>query len=268
MADMVEKEGAVEAPVVNPDENDQGGAGSAKDQWLANVRAKYGNDLSEDELYAKVGQDFDAQRSYADGARNDRQKLQEAMMSNPSIAEFINSVAGGASVSEAAGAIEGDLPAADAENVAAMQAEAQRRAEAAEASVAKLNENLAQSKAVMEQYFVDNNISKDEADELTGEFMQKVAQPIAEGMITPETMTIIAKGLCYDKHRVKWEEAGRVAGRNDKIEEERKKFEEGMDGLPKGEAAAGIQKEAVTDRDAEWISSVLEKTKPHPFFDR
>lgn len=267
---MVEnKEGVIETPEENVENNTKGGeALSAKDQWLANVRGKYGDDLSEDELYTKVGADFDAEKSYASGARDERKKLQEAIDSNPEIAAFMQKVADGASVSEAAKDIPEDMPQSDAENMAAMEAEARRRGEAAMESMNKLNANLNSSKDAMERYFKENNIGKEEADELTNAFMQKIAQPISEGLVTDEAMTIIAKGLCYDSHRLKWEEAGRIAGRNDKIEEEKKKFEAGKDGLPSGQANSGMQKETVVDRDGDWINSLVERTKPHPFFDR
>lgn len=241
---------------------------SRRELWEESVRAKYGADLSEDELYDKVGSDYDSEKSYANNARELRKQLKEASLADPDIAKFMESVAAGQSVSEAAKSIPEDMPDADREAYNEMEAEGQRRADAAVESMQKLSDNLDNSSNVLREYFKENNVSDEEAAELTNAFIGQIATPIAEGQLTKEALEIIAKGLCYDKHKVKWEESGRVAGRNEKIEAERQRFEESTDGLPDGEAASGIQNGKVVENnpDADWIRAINEKNRPHPIF--
>lgn len=239
---------------------------TGKALWEQNVRAKYGNELSEDELYNKIGADFDAEKSYASGARVERERLQQAALADPDIAKFIQTVGNGGSVSEAAKNIPEDLPETDKMAYANMEAEASRRAEAAEQSMNKLNDNLNQSKVAIEEFLNENNISKEEGNELINQFMEQVAKPISEGLLTKEALQIVAKGLCYDKHKVQWEEAGRAAGRNDKIEEDAEKFKKGIDGLPNAEVQTGVKNESSDGTDNGWLDAVIANSRPHPMF--
>ncbi len=239
---------------------------TGKALWEQNIRAKYGNELSEDELYNKVGADFDAEKSYASGARVERERLQQAALADPDIAKFIQTVGNGGSISEAAKNIPEDLPETDKIAYANMEAEGARRVEAAEQSMNKLNENLNQSKVAIEEYLKENNIPKEEGEELINQFVEQVVKPISEGMLTKDTLEIVAKGLCYDKHKVQWEEAGRAAGRNDKIEEDKEKFKKGIDGLPATETQTGVKEEKGEGTDNDWLNAVIANSRPHPMF--
>lgn len=236
-----------------------------KAKWEQAVRSKYGEDLSEDDLYAKVGADYDAEKNVANSARKDREILQKSVMADPDVESFIRDVMNGRSISEAAKNIPDDLPDTDKIGFANMNAEAQRRAEAAEESMNQLSANLDASQKAIEQYMKDNNIGKEESTELVQRLMNEVVQPIAEGNIDASLMDIVVKGLCYDKHKSIWEEAGRVAGKNDKIEEDKEKFRKGIDGLPSVESNSGVKKDDV-NKDGDWLNNAISAQSPHPLF--
>ena len=239
-----QQQGTVEQPQVEP-ETLRGRALFEK-----NIRAKYGNDIDEDEMYDKIMSDYDGQREQVKNAQRDREQFAKAM-ENPETANLIEELATYAPDSEMAKAI----------------AMGKQRKEEALQRQERLFKNLDESQKVVEQFIKENNIPEDEAKELLGQFMETFGKPLSEGSITSDMLNVAAKGFLYDQHKTKWEEAGRVAGRNDKIEENRKRFE--GDGTVKTNPSSSPMREGNADnervREAAYFKEIADRQRQHPF---
>lgn len=59
-----------------------------RDKWMANMRAKYGEDLSEDELYGKSTEGYDAEHEYAKRSREEGAKLNGYLQQDQNVNDF------------------------------------------------------------------------------------------------------------------------------------------------------------------------------------
>lgn len=231
-----------------------------------NIRAKYGDDIDEDEMYDKIMQSYDEDRTFNKNARRDREEIAK-YFEDPRWRGFMESIAAGRSVSEAKQEIPDDLPDADAEGFKKAEELRKERENGVVASMEKLNENLNKSNETIRKFISENNIPEDEAKELLQKFTDVFGKPLSEGMITEDMLNVAAKGFLYDQHKTKWEEAGRVAGRNDKIEENRKRFE--GDGTVKTNPSSSPMREGNADnervREAAYFKEIADRQRQHPF---
>ena len=66
-----------------------------RDKWTANMRAKYGEDLSEDELYGKSMEGYDTEHEYAKKNREQAKNLDGIMKQYPEVADMYINLADG-----------------------------------------------------------------------------------------------------------------------------------------------------------------------------
>lgn len=59
-----------------------------RDKWMANMRGKYGEELSEDELYGKSMEGYDAEHEYAKQSRADLEQFSRTIQNNPTMLAF------------------------------------------------------------------------------------------------------------------------------------------------------------------------------------
>lgn len=231
-----------------------------------NIRAKYGDDIDEDEMYDNMMKSYDTDREFNKNARHDREEIAK-YFNDPRWRGFMESIAAGGSVSEAKNNIPDDLPEADAEGFRKAEEMRKQRVDEVEASMQKLNDNLEQSAETVRRFIKENNIPEDEAKELLDKFNQVFGKPLADGLLTEEALTIAAKGFLYDQHKSKWEEAGRVAGRNDKIEENRRRFD--GDGTPKSTPSSSPARDGEYEnervKDAAFFKNIADRQVANPF---
>lgn len=231
-----------------------------------NIRAKYGEDMNEDDMYDAMMKSYDEDREFNKGAKHDREELAK-YFSDPRWKGFMESVAAGKSISDAKNEIPDDLPPADAEGFQRAEEMRKERENSVVASMEKLNENLTRSEETVRKFISENNIPEAEAKELVTKFTEVFGKPLSEGTITDEMLNVAAKGFLYDAHKSKWEEAGRVAGRNDKIEESRRRFD--GDGTPTTSPSSSPERQDGYEnsrvRDAKFFENIAKNQPKNRF---
>lgn len=229
-----------------------------RDKWFANLRGKYGEDLSEEDLYGKAMESYDAEHEYAKQARNDVNEFANVVNQNPALLNFYQRVIElGADDAEMALAELGDdlvsLLTGEIDSEAYKEIK-RRKAETEAENARKAEENeqkrIAQ-RAALEAFCQEKGI---DPDEFIDKVQKTLLEPISAFSVEKELFETLYKMLNYDEDI----EAAEVRGRNAKITAERKKAAASTDGLVnRGSASAGTTpkntKRSIFDvaRDAE-----------------
>lgn len=94
-----------------------------------------------------------------------------------------------------------------------------------------LKKNQEMSIKEIEAYFQEKSYSEEEAVARIDKYME-IRQDFLDDKLTRKHLELLDKAMDYDKSVQQAEEAGRVAGRNEKIVEKREKLKTASDGLP------------------------------------
>ena len=213
-----------------------------RDKWFAGLRGKYGEELTDEELYGKAIEGYDAEHEYAKQARADVNEFAEAIKNNPQLLPFYQKVIElGADDAEMAllelgddlidlltGKIDSEAYKEKKRLAAESAAEEARQAE--EKNQAKIAQ-----RAALEAWAEKKGIDPDE-------FIEKVQttllEPISAYSAAEELFESLYNMIYHDDDV----EAARVQERNKKIVTERKKNASMTDGQNnRSSAAAGVQ---------------------------
>ncbi len=199
-----------------------------RDKWLANMRAKYGDELSEDDLYAKSTEGYDAEHEYAKKNREQTKNLNDIMNEYPEVADmYINLAEGkvGAAILNIGDLVDayrkGEI---DDEGYKAEVAKRKKDKEDTDAAMAAQDEVLIQW-CEKKGYNPKKWIARLSEQLLTPMKLYKMAEAQFEAL---------DKMLNYDTAV----QAAEIKGRNQKIIEEKRNHPSGIETLPRNGGAA------------------------------
>ena len=252
---------AIEVTTVEPVEES-----TASDRLKAFMKGKHPDkEWEDDETYYGdvVAYAEDADKKL-DGYAKANETIKSVGKDYPEIFAIIEDIADGKSFEEALAAnidIEELIPTEDEPNYEkysqARDARKQKRAEA-EAYRQKLEENIANSKGVVEAFFAEKGMDEATANEF-GDYIDGVMGEYLDGVITKEMLDMFYNARNYDADVAEARTAGEVAGRNAKIDAEREKKSAATDGLPTAGTSAGKEVQAEPESN-DFISGILAKT--------
>ena len=214
-----------------------------RDAWFANMRGKYGEDKSDEELFDLSSKGYDKEHEYAKQARSDVNEFAEAIKNNPQLLPFYQKVIelGADNAEMALLELGDDLVDLLTGNIdsEAYQEKKRRKAESdAESSRLAEEKSTKQTaqRAALEAWAEKKGINP---DEFVGEVQSKLLDPLA-AFSAEEALFDSLYNMIYHDEDV---EAARVQGRNEKIVTERKKNAGSSDGqVNRSSAAAGADK--------------------------
>jgi len=217
-------------------------------RMLANLRAKYGEDLEDDELYGRAMEGYDADHDYAKAQREETGRLAEIMQENPDLAAmyaemFERGKDGNPEMaliniapllkSYLTGEITSDeYEAKKKEQKAADDASAKKKADD-EAKMAAQEKVFTE---VCEEMGID-------PQETLGKLSEVLLNPMASYEVGKEQIRALINMLNYEQDV----EAARVQGRNEQIETRKRDFARKNDGLPSGGSAVQAPQRAPSE---------------------
>lgn len=236
----LEKETQAPAEQVTVKETEVNAAPAPKtkrETMLENLRAQYPDVEDEDELYGKAMEGYDADHERLKKTDADNAEVFAKLSEDPQIGGFVADLISGDPIQVALAKNfdddelslrEGD-EGWDSYLAAREQRKADRKAMADRDELIRKNGET--SRANLEKYIKDNGLAEDDAVKTVTDFFEA----LKDGEISEEVIAMILKGSNHDKDVAEAAEAARIAGRNEKIEEE--KYKPKGDGLPKSNAA-------------------------------
>lgn len=108
--------------------------------------------------------------------------------------------------------------------------------------------NMVESGRIMEEYFKDKKMSKEDANDYVS-FIDKHIAAFNRGIVTPEFLDLFYKARNYAKDIIEAEEQGAIKGKNAKVDAEREKRATETDGMPVGGSSIGVRETTPEDND-------------------
>lgn len=210
-----------------------------RDKMLANLRTKYGEDKSDEDLYGLAMDGYDTEHDYAKQQRADVDEFTKQIQDYPELASFYSEAAQG-NIGAAILNL-GDL--LDAYRSGEMDDEKYRASIKEKEDAKKADEDaFAAQDAVFEEWCAENGKDPDEWMKKADEALFK---PMKARQLAKAQFDAIDKMLNYDEDV----EAARVQGRNENIVTQRKKSAAATDGqVNGGSASAGAAEPAKPSR--------------------
>lgn len=202
------------------------------------LAAKYPDlNIGDDEAVSeRIGADYDDMESQLNGYREREAKLNDVMSTNPRAALFITDMAKGIDPMEAW------IERIGSENIMELLNDPEKREAYAEANrkymerVAEekrlkeeYEKNLAESLAKLQQFQQERGLSDEQIDEAY-DFVTEIGIDAINGKVSVESVDMALKALHHDTDVESAREEGEVAGRNQKIVEQRRRAK-GGDGV-------------------------------------
>lgn len=214
-----------------------------RDKWLANLRAKHGDEIPEDELYGRAMEGYDAEHDYAKQARADLDAFANVVNNNPALLNFYQKVIelgeddaemalmelGDDLVGYLTGEIDGESYKERKRLKAEAEAESARKAE-------ETNQKRIAQRAALEAFCEKKGIDPDE-------FIEKVQTELLEPVSVFSAEEALFENLYNMIYHDDDVEAARVQERNAKIVTERKKAAGATDGQQNRQSAAASVQE-------------------------
>lgn len=116
--------------------------------------------------------------------------------------------------------------------------------------------NAKDSDAAMTEFIEENGLDEEGAKSFT-ELVTSIVNDMSAGKVSKETLKLLKRAVDYDNDMSGAREQGRVDGRNEKIEVEKKRMK--GSGLPDANAGGSVQEEVEVkpkSSTAAWLSSV------------
>lgn len=154
---------------------------------------------------------------------------------------------------EAFSAVEGDP---DFEEMTKNLEEGRKRVGQKRKYADTLKKNQEMSIKEIEAYFQEKSYSEEEAVARIDKYME-IRQDFLDDKLTRKHLELIDKALDFDTAVQEAEEAGKIAGRNEKIIEKREKMKASTDGLPEL-TAAGKKSEKSKSFAGQFLDGILE----------
>ncbi len=143
----------------------------------------------------------------------------------------------------------------DYEAYAATLAERKKQFEAQKEQESKMLENIENAEKAFDEFSKEKGFDDKAKEEFHGK-IHAVLQDMADGVLTPETLSLFYKGLNYEKDKAEAAEIAELKGRNAKVQEEKSQKPNG-DGLPDTSRASGEIVEKKKPEEHAWIDSVM-----------
>lgn len=201
---------------------------------VARLRERYPDKKFEDdeEIFGQIGDDYDRYERENGEYKSMTESIKEMFGKDPRSTQFLADMYNGKD--PVVGMIETYGP--EIRDVLDNPEMADKLAEANKAYVERVakernledqySKNLEGSIETLRQFQEQKGLSDDEVDEVLGKVLQIVQDGVL-GKFTPETLEMVSKAVSYDSDMANAAEEGRIAGRNDKIEEKLRKREMG-----------------------------------------
>lgn len=201
---------------------------SKKQLWEDNLKAKYPDRdfADEDSFYAVSMEGYDADHEALKQSKADNDKLVGILTENPDIAVFVGLLANGedqkalASLADAIKAAETD------EGWETYRGEMARKKELADKAEKEQEEylkNMEKSAEALKEFASEAGLSEEEAVDFVKNLQETITDKLFSGNIDKEFFKRFYNLINYDNDVAAAKEAGRIAGRNEKIEKKRAK---------------------------------------------
>lgn len=217
-----------------------------RDRWIANMRGKYGEDKSEEELYDLSSKGYDEEHDFAKQQRADIDAFTNSIKDYPELASFYSEAAQGnigAAILNLGDLIDA-YRSGEIDDAKYKEQVAARKKEADDAAAAKETEQaeLAEQNRVFEEWCSKKGY---DPEEWMAKAEEMLFGPMAKRMMTESVFDAIDKMINYDEDV----EAAKVQGRNENIVTQRKKSAAATDGqVNGGSASAGAAEPAKPSR--------------------
>lgn len=206
-----------------------------RDKWFANMRGKYGEDKSEEELYDLSSKGYDEEHDFAKQQRADIDAFTNSIKDYPELASFYSEAAQGnigAAILNIGALVDayrsGEIDDAKyKEQVAARKKADEDAAAAKEAEQAE----LAEQNRVFEEWCAKKGY---DPEEWMAKANDALFSPMISRKMAEKQFDAIDKMINYDEDV----EAARVQGRNENIVTQRKKSSAATDGQVNGGSAS------------------------------
>lgn len=228
-----------------------------QDVFLRNMKAKYPDISDKDQYYEKAMFDYDNEHDFGKKQRSENMRLAEVIKSSPEIGMFIGEILdrGADGNPEMAFAhlseplkrfISGDI---SSDEYLKWKNENTER-ESMYAS------NRSKNDPAADEWFKQKGYNRDEWLTKASDMLFK---PISEYDYNPALLEKIDKMINYDEDIKAAEEAGKVSGRNEKINIQKKNMRDNDDGVPQGRNAASREGDA--KEESELMSTMRSMRK-------
>lgn len=252
--DAVTDTTTVEQPVPTDDggaASTDTGTGMSIDDIRTMVSEKFGQTFDSDsDLLAFVADKLDAVGGYEASDA----KIQEVLAEYPELLSLVEDLGSGVPFRQALAANidvddlraeEGDEDYAEVE---AANKKRRDRAARAKEYEARLAANMEKSADVLSQFFEEQGMSDEQADEYTA-YVDGVINDYIDGKVTKDTLMLFQHARNYDADMASARESGAIEGKNARIDAERERKSKETDGMPQGGSAIAVEEETPAEDD-------------------
>ena len=215
------------------------------------VEDKFGQTFDNDsDLLAFIAEKLDAVGGYEASDA----KIQEVLTEYPELLSLVEDLGSGVPFRQALAAnidID-DLHAEEGDEDYAAVEEANKkrrdRAKRAKDYEAQLAANMEQSAEILSQFFEEQGMTDEQADDYTA-WVDGIINDYIDGNVTKDTLTLFQHARNYDADIASARESGAIEGKNAKVDAERERRAKATDGMPQGGSAMAVEEDAPKEDD-------------------
>lgn len=188
-------------------------------------------------------------------------KIQEVLSDYPELLSLVEDLGNGVPFRQALAANididdlraeEGDDDYAEVEQAAQKRRERAKRAKDYEARV---NANMEKSAEVLQQFFADEGMSDEQAQNFA-DAIDNMINGYIDGNITPDFLRFFQHALNYDADIASAREEGAIKGKNARIDAERERRATETDGMPQGGSAMAVSETEPTSSSDDLFAEI------------
>lgn len=188
-------------------------------------------------------------------------KIQEVLSDYPELLSLVEDLGNGVPFRQALAANididdlraeEGDDDYAEVEQAAQKRRERAKRAKDYEARV---NANMEKSAEVLQQFFADEGMSEEQAQNFA-DAIDNMINGYIDGNITPDFLRFFQHALNYDTDIASAREAGAISAKNARIDAERERRATETDGMPQGGSAIAVSETEPTSSSDDLFAEI------------
>lgn len=221
------------------------------DDIRAMVAEKFGQTFDNDsDLLAFIAEKLDAVGGYEASDA----KIQEVLTEYPELLSLVEDLGSGVPFRQALAAnidID-DLRAEEGDEDYAAVEEANKkrrdRAKRAKDYEAQLAANMEQSAEILSQFFEEQGMTDEQADDYTA-WVDGIINDYIDGKVTKDMLTLFQHARNYDVDIASARESGAIEGKNAKVDAERERRAKATDGMPQGGSAIAVEEDTPKEDD-------------------
>ena len=238
---------------------------SNKDVWMDNLKGKYPDRdfANEDDFYSASMEGYDAEHEALKKSRKDNDDLIGILTQNPDIAVFVGFLSEGDEQKALASLADAVKAAETEEGWETYRTERDKRkalADEAENDKQQYLSNLEKSAEVLREFASETGMTEEEAAEFVKKIQTEISDKLFSGNIDKDFFEKFYNLLNYDNDVAAAKEAGRIAGRNEKIEKKRAKDVMG-DEIPA--IKSGASEPVISEPENPTLSALRGMTKEY-----